>query len=81
MCKGGQAMSLFQKQTGDIVELTQAGVDEIGKYKNKYTSLCIIMQEDFSIFLKEFTLFIDSLVLLKYPAFLFLAYSKNVPCI
>ena len=32
-------MSLFQKQTGDIVELTQAGVDEIGKYKNNYTEV------------------------------------------
>ena len=39
MYKGGQAMSLFQKQTGDIVELTQAGVDEIGKYKNNYTEV------------------------------------------
>lgn len=31
-------MSLFQKQTGDIVELTQAGIDEIGKYKNNGVS-------------------------------------------
>ena len=32
-------MSLFQKQTGDIVELIQAGIDEIGKYKNNYTEV------------------------------------------
>ena len=67
----------FTGSTGiKCVEIVQISL--LGKYKNKYTSLCIIMQEDFSIFLKEFTLFIDSLVLLKYPARQYAMHLLNV---